>query len=237
MIKIYHFGPHWGMLDASPFCCKLITYARLARLEHELAPGLKHIANAPKGKMPYIEHNGKIIGDSCLVIDYLKQQFGDPLNEGLNPQQKAITHAVGKMLDENFYWLVVYTRWGDLENFNTLTRPELFGGLSAVKRAIGPPVIRKKTLKAMHGHGIGRHSESEMMAIGCKDLQAIESLLDDKPFIFGDEPKEIDVFAYAFLDSILKPPHRSPLKDFIASTLYLVDYHHRMDQLVMMEPM
>ena len=48
-----------------------------------------------------------------VVIDYLKQYYGDPLDQDLNPEQKAIAQGFKKMLDENLYWCGVHARWID----------------------------------------------------------------------------------------------------------------------------
>ncbi|MBC7944174.1 MAG: glutathione S-transferase N-terminal domain-containing protein, partial [Burkholderiales bacterium] len=82
MIKLYQFEPAFGLPNASPFCMKLETYLRMAGLPFEIAPNA-NIMKAPKGKMPYIEDNGRAIADSSLIIEYLRKTYGDRLDAKL----------------------------------------------------------------------------------------------------------------------------------------------------------
>lgn len=114
MIKLYQFAPSWGM-SASPFCLKLETYLRMTGLPYEIAiadnPG-----KAPKGKLPYIEDNGKLVADSNFAIDDLKTTYGNPLDAHLSPSEPAIALAMQRTIKENFYWALVYSRWQDPAN-------------------------------------------------------------------------------------------------------------------------
>lgn len=73
-ITLYQPPPAFGLPNASPFCMKLETYLRMAEIPYQIKAA--SFAQAPNGKIPYIEHNGRLIGDSSLIIDYLKQTFG-----------------------------------------------------------------------------------------------------------------------------------------------------------------
>ena len=70
MITLHQFSPNWGLPNASPFCMKLEIYLRMANLPHTVIYE-DTLDKAPKKKMPYIEDEGKKIGDSNLIIDYL----------------------------------------------------------------------------------------------------------------------------------------------------------------------
>ena len=66
----------------------------------------------PKGKFPYIEDRGAVIGDSSFIIDYLKATYGDKLGENrLKPEQRAIGLSMRRMLEEHLYWVIVYLHW------------------------------------------------------------------------------------------------------------------------------
>ncbi|MEA1888330.1 MAG: glutathione S-transferase family protein, partial [Pseudomonadota bacterium] len=61
MIKLYGFGNNFGVADASPFVLKVDAYMRMAGIQFENIPGLVNLRKAPKGKLPFIDDNGKII--------------------------------------------------------------------------------------------------------------------------------------------------------------------------------
>lgn len=54
----------------------------------------------------------------------------------------------------------------------------------------------------MKAHGIGVHSPEEIEEFGKSDLQVLSEMLDCKPFFFGDEPKVLDVVAFAVLSQL-----------------------------------
>jgi glutathione S-transferase len=111
MIKLYKFGSIGDVCDASPFCVKIEAYLRLADLPYEALCGAQYLRKAPKGKLPFIEDNGKIIADSNFILKYLKETYGDTLDGDLSDADKAIAHAFIKMIDENLYWVLVHARW------------------------------------------------------------------------------------------------------------------------------
>ena len=103
MIKLYQFTPAFGLPNASPFCMKLETYLRMAALPYD-APANANMMKSPKGKMPYIEDGAKVLGDSGLIIAYLKATYGDPLDAALSSAERAVSLAFQRLLEENLYW-------------------------------------------------------------------------------------------------------------------------------------
>lgn len=225
MIKLYQFAPVWGLPNASPFCMKLETYLRLAGLPYETPPA--DMRKAPKGKMPYIEHNGKTLGDSALIIEHLEAQYGDALDRHLSEEERAQALAFRVLMEEHLYWCVVYERWAIDANW-ALTRDAYFGFLPGVVRGPIAGLIRRKTLKQLHGQGIGRHTQEEIYAFAQADISALSTFLGPKPFFLGDRPTSLDASAYAFLGNILGAPIESPLKRHLQSLPNLVAYCERM---------
>ena len=210
MIKLYQFTPAFGLPNASPFCMKLETYLRMAGLPYD-APTNANMMKSPKGKMPYIEDGAKVLGDSGLIIAYLKATYGDPLDAALSSAERAVSLAFQRLLEENLYWAVVYSRWVD-ENGWQLTKAAFFGSLPAPLKWIVPSVARRGIKKELWGHGMGRHSREEIYAIGCNDLTALADFLGDKAFFMGAQPTSLDATAYSFLVNILWTPNDSPIK-------------------------
>lgn len=226
MIKLYQFPPGFGLPNASPFCMKLETYLRMVGLPFELDNrGL--LLKAPKGKLPFIEDGGERIGDSNFILAYLKRQYGDPLDTQLNAEQRACGQAFLRLLEENLYWAILYTRWFDLQAW-PLTRQVFFGGLPWPLKAIIPFIARRAMRKQCHGHGMGRHSEVEIMEIACADLDALSSFLAIKSFFLGETPSSVDAAVYAFLANILWVPVNSAIKRHATGLPNLEAYCQRM---------
>jgi glutathione S-transferase len=209
MIELHQFSPNWGLPNASPFCMKLETYLRMANLPYQVVYEDK-MDKAPKGKMPYIVDQGKKIGDSNLIIEYLNETYGDRTDSHLSPSDRGISLAMRRMIDENLYWCLVYSRWIDEPNWK-ITRSAYFDNLPPVLKQLLPNVLRKNVRKSLEGHGMGKHTAEEVYAIGNRDLIALSGFLSDKQFFFGNEPTLLDAAAYAMVFNLLKVPMVSPI--------------------------
>ena len=209
MIQLHQFAPAWGM-SASPFCLKLETYLRMAEIPYQVVIG--EMGKAPKGKLPYIEDDGVAIADSNLIIEYLKATYEDKLDRHLSQSDQAISLAMCRLLDENLYWTIVYSRWADSTNW-LKTKAAYFDFLPAPLRLFVPELARKSTLKSLAGHGIGKHTQAEIYQIGCRDITALSDFLGSKPFFMGEKATSIDANVYGVMANILWAPIDSPLRD------------------------
>lgn len=230
MIKLYGFKPMWGLPDISLFVMKVDTYLRMTGIPYTLeAYPFFELANAPKGKLPFIEDNGKRIADSSFIVEYLKSTYGDELDAHLSPQDRAIAHAMRRMMEENFYWVIVQLRWRIDENWKSLMQG-LFGDyenddmLSQVL-----PKVREAVLQEMWGHGLQRHSVDEVWHIGKADVTAMADFLGDKPYFMGEKPCSLDATAYASLTGI-QAGFESPVKDHVQAHDNLIAYCKRMQE-------
>lgn len=196
MLTLFQLPRGSGTPNLSPFCTKLETYLRMAQIPYQVR--VSDTRKAPKGKVPWVEHEGQRLGDSSLIIDYLKRRFGDPLDGRLTARERAIGRLVQRTLEEGTYWVGVYDRWAVDENFERIREP-LFGAILGRPLIwVVPDLIRKRTLGALYAQGTSRHSREEVYAMGRADLQAVSELLGEQPFLFGELPSSYDAILYAF---------------------------------------
>ena len=224
MITLYHFGDAFGF-DPSPFCLKMEAYLRLAG--HPFEKRRANARKAPKGQLPYIDDNGRIVADSRVIIAHLKATYGDPLDGHLTPREKADLHAWQRMVEESLYWTIVYSRWIDDAGWSVFA-PKVFGFLPPPLRWIVPPLVRKRVARTLHGQGTTRHSRDEIYAFGGRDVGALSTLLGDRPYMLGDKPTSLDATATGFLVNILHAPLETGLKAATAKHANLVAYANRM---------
>ncbi len=224
MIQLHQFAPSWG-ISASPFCLKLEIYLRMLALPYEVVVG--ELGKAPKGKLPYIIDNGTAIADSNLIVEYLKQTYGDKLDRELSKSDRAMALALSRLMEENLYWVIVYSRWQDPVNWPR-TKAAYFEYLPLPLRWFVPDLARKSTLQSLNGHGMGKHTATEIYEIGCRDLTALSDFLGDKPFFLGETPTSIDATAYAFVANVLWVPIASPLQELGQTLTNLTSYANRM---------
>nr|AYM52911.1 glutathione S-transferase [Sorangium cellulosum] len=227
MITLHQGPAAWGTPNISPFCVKLETWLRMAGLPYQVRPS--EMRGAPKGKMPYVDIDGRKIGDSQLIIEHLQRVHGDKLDAHLAPEARARGHAIRRMVEEGAYWALVYARWGEDEGFAAY-RPTF---LKLLPPVIGGPIfnlIRRDVLKTGRAQGTFRHSREEIYEIGKADVSALATLLGDQPFMLGPEPSSVDATVYAFVLGLLRFPADSPLKRHAEAQPNLVAYCERMRQ-------
>ena len=81
-LRVFTFGPDWGLPTVGPFALKLLAWLKLAGIPYEQVIEANP-RKGPKGKNPWIELDGERIGDSEVVIDLLSRRYGVSLDDGL----------------------------------------------------------------------------------------------------------------------------------------------------------
>ena len=214
----------WGTPNMSPFCTKLETYLRMAEVPYKAVPA--DFRAAPKGKIPFVELDGKRMGDSQLIVEELERRLGDrALDAGLAPRDRALGRTVRRMLEEATYFAGMYFRWQMDEGFAVLA-PEFKRMLPAPFRLL-VPMIRRKTKKQLKLQGTGRHTPDEVAAMGAADLGAVAELLGDQDFLLGARPRTVDATIFAFLESIGGFPLESGVRAGIDAHANLLAYRAR----------
>jgi len=210
MLTVYALPGAWDLPSVSPYCTKLLWFLELAGIEHEVVAG--DLRESPCGKVPYIDHDGLVMGDTHAIIRYLVDKTGKGLPDDLTTEQRSRCHAAMRIAEDSLYWALVYSRWVREEGWAQL-RPNVEAMLPALLRPIVTPLIRRSALKQLHQVGISRLTPDEIWGRAARDLDALEGLLGDEPFLGGDEPTVYDVAVCAVLGSILIPPVPSPIKE------------------------
>src|SRR5262245_33406347 len=156
----HHLGGAWGLPSVSPFCLKLDAFLRMTGIPHKAVTAPTPFA-APKRKAPWIEHDGKAIGDSGFIIEYLRGRFGVDPDARLTPAERATAHALRRLIEENLYWTMVFDRWVVESNWKVF-RDVVLGGVPKPVRFAIAPVARRGVRKQLVGHGIGLHTADEI---------------------------------------------------------------------------
>lgn len=224
MLKLYQFERTWGIPNLSHFCCKMETYLRMAGIKYEIKPAFP--LSAPKGKLPYIEDDGKILGDSGFIILHLKTKYKD-LDQELNAVELAHSLAMQRLLEEHLFWTTMYSRWQYTDANWRVNKEAIFGGMTPIIRNIAAAYYRRKIQQQIHGHGIGRHSAEEVFALGMRDLDALSVFLGNQKYFLGNQPTTLDASAFGILVNTLRCPIESPLKEYALAKNNLIEYVDR----------
>jgi glutathione S-transferase len=226
-ITVYSFGPAWGIPvpTCSPFGLKLLTWLKMYELPHAMK-----VANdpgkGPKKKCPWVEVDGAVLGDSELIIETLKARAGRDLDAGLTAEQRAVALAVRRLLDEHFHQVWEHEVFVDEAGWQI--GKQWFDALPPGLRVLVRNLVRGSLRKQLHARGVGRHSGPEIVRMGVADLDAVDALLGDKPYFFGDEPTDIDATVFAFLALTYYPRMPSPLWARLRALPRLTAYCDRM---------
>src|SRR5690606_24549730 len=147
MIRLHIFPDALkGTPNPSQFCVKLEAVFRLAGVPYEICPEMNP-ATGPKGKLPFIEFEGERVGDSALILDYLKEQIGLDLDDGLTSTDGALSHRGERLVEGRLYWGIVDSRWADSW---MLTKAAIVGHAVFLPRSYFiPNAARKRILRAL----------------------------------------------------------------------------------------
>ncbi|KTC99420.1 glutathione S-transferase family protein [Legionella erythra] len=225
MITLYQFPGHWGLPNASPFCLKLETYLRMIEMPYEIR-FVMDPRKSPKGKLPCLKIEGELLPDSELIIDHLKEKYGDVLDGKLRDEQRALITLLDNTFTERLYWFMLYYRWQEEAGWAHV-KPGFFGKLPGIAQWFVANSVRKATLKALHQQGTGRHKPNEVFKLAVKTLDAIAITLGDKKYFLGDELTSIDATAFAFLVNMVWVPYDDPLKSYLQKHRNILNYCER----------
>ncbi|MFN3521636.1 MAG: glutathione S-transferase family protein [Phenylobacterium sp.] len=219
-ISLHGFGPGFGLPEISPYVCKTEVQLRMAGLRYRRAPVDRAVA--PKGKAPYLDDDG-LIADSTFIRSHIERKYGVDLDEGFDPAQRALAWAVERMLEDNLAWAMVHFRWLEPSNF-ARGPAHFFDG--------APPHVRDEAqaavARSLWSHGLGRHSDLEILELAEKSLESFAALLGDKPYLLGAEPCGADATALGVLAAVLTPFFDSPLRRLAESYPTITAYVARM---------
>jgi glutathione S-transferase len=234
MIKLHSFGPAFGLIDASPFVAKVKLFMAIHKIDYEELNDVSRLGKAPKKKFPYIEDGKNLVADSTFILEYLSKKYQIEMDAWLSDEQHATAYLVGKSLDENLYWCLVYSRWVDNDTWPAV-RAQFFDGMPFLLRAIIPWLARKGTIKRLIGHGMGAHDAGQVLAIAKQSFASLSLLLADKPFFFGDKVSSLDIIAFVQLSSFTLASLDNPSNQAACEHHNLVAFTNRIQQIYFSE--
>jgi glutathione S-transferase len=224
-IKLFQFPRMFGIPNVSPFCCKLETWLRIARIPYEIVD-TSDPRKGPKSKLPFIEDAGVCIAASSLIVDYLVKTRGLDPDAHLDASQRAIALLVQRTLEEHYAFVLAYTHLLRDEGWrHTRVR---FDAVPAIVRPLVRGWVRRRIADTLWKQGLLRHSHEAIVESALKDWRAVLAVKREGPFFFGDEPTGVDAIVFGALATTVLTPIESPIRDFLSSQPGCVAYAERM---------
>ncbi|CAA0099460.1 Uncharacterised protein [BD1-7 clade bacterium] len=227
MITLYQPPQTFDLINISPFCTKLETFLRMAKIPYQCEPvSMKTFMRAPNGKVPWVEVDGKAIPDSDLIINYLADKYAVTLSKGYSVEDSAVLKATQRLLEEHLYWGIGYFRWVETANW-PITVLSIFAPNMLGKKPIGM-LMKWSSVKQLKAHGLGRHNAETILSKCKQDLDTLSTFLGDSPYYLGDEPGLADCLVFGFLDGIMHDPTNNQLTQAAQKYDNLREYCERM---------
>lgn len=226
MITLHVFGSGQNLPDPSPFVMKAEMLLKMSGQPYRSVR--TDVRKAPKKKLPFITDGDKVVADTFFIRAYLERTYGLDFDEGLTADERAVSWAFEKMLEEHLYFAVLYDRWVIDENF-ARGPAKFFERIPALMRSFIVSMVRKQIRQSIYAQGIGRHSWPEIVEIVTRDIDSLAILLGDKPFMMGDRITALDAIALPCAAGLLTPTYSdSPLQAIARKHPKLIAYRDRM---------
>ncbi len=224
-LKLYQWPSNGDLPNSGVFCMKLESYFRLANIPYDVVTTTS-MDKSPKKTMPAVEFDGRFMSDSQLVIEHFEKTRPSAVDAFLSPEQRAHRASYRHMLEHHLVNILIYFRWVPDAGWNQFSRI-VFAGAPAPVRAVIGSVLRRGTKKRLHRMGIARHTVEELVAFAKEDIDAVATLLGDKPFVFGSQISTLDLTVYAVISNILYTGVDMPLIALVKSHPNLVAHSSR----------
>lgn len=227
-LTLYQFPALWDVFSASPFCAKLEAFLRWQNVPHRVVT-VKRLRGAPKGKVPYIQDGELCMGDSGLIIEHICKTRNLAPDAWLTAEQRAFARSITYLCEESLYRVMAYMRFVDAAGWACMQ--QVIFGKSRVLRWLAAPRIHAYVKKQLTQQGIARHTREEIIAIACADLDALNAMIGDKPFVFGQQPSTADLVILSVVGNLLTMPFDHEVATHARSLALLVAHSERVKQL------
>ena len=224
MIILHSFKGAFGEPSASPFCTKAMCLLQLSGVPWK-PDFTADVRKAPMQKLPVIVDGAHLIPDSSRIMAHLESEHGANFFGHLSARERGEAHTFTRMIEEHLVFALTYNRWVMDANWAHL-KGEFFDFLPWPLRGLIANKVRKSTIAAGVGQGLGRFDEAGVAERVEHDLQAISGRLE-ADFLFGDSPLAVDFVLGAVLSSLASLPEPTLLRARIRQDAQLYGYVER----------
>jgi glutathione S-transferase len=224
-MRLFTFGPAWGLPTAGPFGLKLEMCLRMLNVPYERVSENDN-RKGPKRKSPWIEDGGTRLGDTEWILDHISKTRGLDVDGRLSPADRAKSQVLRRMLEEHYHQVFEYELVVLDEGFSHL-RKIFEGSMSGPMVTLVGPLIRRGFKKHLFERGVARHTPEQVATMGRADIDALETWLGDREWFIADEPTKADASAFGLLAVSIRSPLQTPVCLYARSKPNLVAFVDR----------
>ncbi|HBZ72055.1 MAG TPA: hypothetical protein DEP35_20930 [Deltaproteobacteria bacterium] len=225
MITLFQF-------DVSPYCDKIRRVLHWKRQPYKieeipLAQAFTRVRKLnPAGKLPCLEHDGRMIGDSTDIAYYLEEKFPEPPLVPKDPQLRGLCHMLEDWADESLYFYEMRLRFTLPHNARRFI-PELTkhdpGWMKTAARYFIPHMMRG----VLSRQGLGRKPLERALHDVERHVGAVGDWLSGRAWLVGDALSLADLSVFAQLACIRGAEEGARI---IASSLPVTEWMERVDR-------
>ena len=200
MITLFQF-------EISPYCDKIRRVLHWKRQPYRieeipLSQALTRVRKLnPAGKLPCLEHNGRLIGDSTDIAHYLEGEFPEPPLVPKDPQLRGLCHVFEDWADESLYFYEMRLRFTLPHNARRWI-PELTKYDPRWMKAAASYFIPRMMRGVLSRQGVGRKSLEGVLGDVERHVEAIGDWLGGRSWLVGDALSLADLSVFSQLACI-----------------------------------
>jgi len=200
MITLFQF-------EISPFCDKVRRILHYKRQPYKIEEiplsqaftRLRRLNST--GKVPCLQHDGRMIGDSTDIAYYLEEKFPVPPLLPKDPRLHGLCHLLEDWADESLYFYEMRLRFTLPHNARRWI-PELTKYDPPWMRALANYLVPFITRRAVSQQGIGRKPLGTVLSDIERHVGAIGDWLSGRDWLVGDALSLADLGVFAQLACI-----------------------------------
>ena len=208
-MRVFTFGPAWGLPTTGPFGLKLEMCLRMLGVPYERVRENDN-RKGPKRKSPWIEDGVARLGDTEWILDHVGKTRGLDVDGRLSSADRARSQVLRRMLEEHYHQIFEYELMVLDEGFAHL-REILGGSMPAPMVSVVGPLIRRGFKKHLFERGVARHTPEQVATMGRADIDALETWLGDREWFITDQPTKADASAFGLLAVSIRSPLMTPV--------------------------
>jgi glutathione S-transferase len=194
-------------IEMSPFCDKVrrVLAYKKQPFERKNLKLLETMTRLPKlnpaGKVPALEHDGKVICDSTDIALYLDATFPDPPLLPREAGARARCHILEDWADESLYFYEARLRFTFAKNI-ARTAQLLLENEGGFMRFVGAIAAPRSVRNILVKQGIGKKSEEAVLREVARHAEAIAGWLGTQDWLVGDALTLADISVFVQLAAI-----------------------------------
>ena len=187
--------------NQSPFNQKIqrmLNYKGVAfeEIYWRIAERGKVLKVSPSGKLPALEHNGKVVVDSTDMAYYIETAFPQRPLIPEDPKLHGLLHAIEDWADESLYFYEMVLRFTTEGNAEKNV-PKLIENEAPALRWLLKRVIPRLLRKATANQGIGRKSREQLSIDTRRHIEAVANMLGQDDWLLDNRLTLADLAVYA----------------------------------------